>query len=69
MGQGQNNGIGNIRYEGNKITVEAEPDSIGDVSITTAVGRVQCFWDGSQWVCNSIGFSTGQSGGGGQTYE
>ena len=58
---GHNSGsIGNISYEGNKITVEAEPDSIGDVSITTPFGRVQCFWDGTQWVCNSIGFT--QSG-------
>jgi hypothetical protein len=69
MGQGQNTGsIGNIRYDGNKITVEGEPDSIGDVSITTAFGRVQCFWDGVQWVCNSIGFSTSQSANAGQAY-
>lgn len=66
----QNTGsLANIRYDGNKITVEAEPDSIGDVSITTALGRVQCFWDGTQWVCNSIGFLTGQSGDAGQPCE
>lgn len=66
---GQNAGsFGTIIYDGNKITIEAEPDSLGDVSITTAEGRIQCFWDGVQWVCNSIGFSTSQSASAGQTH-
>jgi hypothetical protein len=55
--------FGSIIYDGNKITVEAEPDTLGDVSITYAVGRIQCFWDGTQWVCNAIGFSTSQGQG------
>jgi hypothetical protein len=64
----QNNGsIGNITYDGNSITVEGEPDSIGDVSVTTAFGRIQCFWDGVQWVCSSIGFGTSQSASAGQS--
>ena len=53
----------NIIYEGNKITVEAEPDSLGDVSVTAELGRIQCFWDGTQWVCNSIFFSQVESQG------
>ena len=49
--------IGNITYDGNRITVEGEPNTLGDVSVTSANGRIQCFWDGTQWVCNAIGFS------------
>jgi hypothetical protein len=67
----QNNGsFANIIYDGNKITLEAEPDSLGDVSVTATLGRIQCFWDGAQWVCNSILFSQGggQSQNQGQTF-
>jgi hypothetical protein len=53
----------NIVHDGNKITVEAEPDSLGDVSVTAELGRTQCFWDGTQWVCNSILFSQSESQG------
>lgn len=63
-----NNGsIANIVHDGNKITVEAEPDSLGDVSVTAELGRMQCFWDGTQWVCNSIFFSQSGSQGGYQS--
>ena len=55
--------FGTISYDGNRITVEAEPDTIGDVSITYTAGRVQCFWDGTQWVCVGIGFVGSQSQG------
>lgn len=59
-----NNGFtANIVHDGNKITVEAEPDSLGDVSVTAELGRTQCFWDGTQWVCNSILFSQSESQG------
>ena len=53
--------FGTITYNGNTITIQAEPDTLGDISVTAAVGRIQCFWDGTQWVCNSILFSQGES--------
>ena len=49
--------FGNIIYDGNKITIEAEPDALGDVALTTRDGRKECFWDGIQWVCNSVSSS------------
>jgi hypothetical protein len=60
----QNNGLfGAITTDGNKITIEVPSgtDLLGDVAVTSAVGRVQCFWDGTQWVCNSIEFSLSQN--------
>ena len=45
-----------ITYEGNKLTIEIGPNSLGDVAVTDGVERIECFWDGTQWVCNIITF-------------
>jgi hypothetical protein len=53
--------FGSVVSEGNKITIEVDPGSLGDIAVTSAAGRIQCFWDGVQWVCNSIEFSLGET--------
>jgi len=60
MSQSKNGGYGNISYGGNggkNLTVDANPNTTGNLTMTSETGDlVQCYWDGSQWVCNSISF-------------
>jgi hypothetical protein len=60
MSQNKNGGYGNITYGGNggkNLTVDANPNTTGNLTMTSETGDlVQCYWDGSQWVCNSISF-------------
>jgi hypothetical protein len=62
MPQNKNGGYGYITYGGNggkNLTVDANDKTIGDLTMTSESGdQVQCFWDGSQWVCNSISFQS-----------
>ena len=59
---GQNNGTyGDVSYTGNSITIEIEPNTLGSVALTTSDARIECYWDGSQWVCNAVSFNQGQS--------
>ena len=55
--------FGSISYQGNTITIEIETETLGSLALTAPDSRVECYWDGSQWVCNSIGFSQSQTAG------
>lgn len=59
--------FGSISYQGNTITIEVESETLGSLAITSPDTRVECYWDGSQWVCNSIGFSLSETPGQGQS--
>jgi hypothetical protein len=48
--------FGSITSDGNTLTIEIEDNSLGNVSLTDGSGRMECFWDGTQWVCNDITF-------------
>ncbi|HJX93016.1 MAG TPA: hypothetical protein VJ372_21150 [Pyrinomonadaceae bacterium] len=53
----KNGDFGTIDYTSNNISVAAQPNSLGELTMTSDTGDlVQCFWDGSQWVCNTISF-------------
>ena len=54
--------FGSITSEGNTLTVEIGPNSLGVIALTDGLGRMECFWDGQQWVCNSITFGTTSNG-------
>jgi hypothetical protein len=57
----KNGGYGNITYGGNEgknLDVEAYPNTIGQLTMTSASGdMVECYWNGTEWVCNSISLS------------
>jgi hypothetical protein len=61
----QHNGsFGSITYNNNDatITIEIDPAALGDLALTSADGRIECYWNGTEWVCNSILFAgSGQS--------
>ncbi len=64
---GQNVGsFGSISFQGNTITIEIESDTLGSLALTAPDSRVECYWDGNQWVCNAIGFSQSQTANQGQ---
>jgi hypothetical protein len=55
---GQNVGsYGSVSYSENTLTIEIEPSTLGSIALTSANGRVECYWDGNQWVCNSVTFA------------
>ena len=49
---------GEIDYNGNHLTIDANTQTIGGFALTSGHERVECYWDGNQWVCTSIGFAT-----------
>jgi len=48
--------FGSITSDGNTLTIEINDNSLGTVALTDGSGQMECFWDGTQWVCNSISF-------------
>ena len=50
--------FGHVSYDGNSINIAIEPDSLGSLALTHSGGRIECYWDGNQWVCTSISFDT-----------
>ncbi|HEY8224653.1 MAG TPA: hypothetical protein VIG25_05195 [Pyrinomonadaceae bacterium] len=62
---GQHTGsFGTISYDANdpNIHIEIDPAALGDLALTSADGRIECYWDGTQWVCNSVTFAGAGSG-------
>jgi hypothetical protein len=58
----QHNGsFGSISYNNNDttITIEIDPAALGDLALTSPDGRIECYWNGTEWVCNSILFASG----------
>ena len=53
--------FGSVNYSGNTITIEIEAETLASLALTSANGRIECYWDGTQWVCNSVTFSVSQS--------
>ena len=54
--------FGHVTYDGNTLNIEIDPDSLGSIALNDGQGRVECYWDGNEWVCRVIGFGTsGQS--------
>ena len=54
--------FGHVSYDGNSITIDIDPSSIGSLALTSGGGRIECYWDGNEWVCQAISFH-GQSQG------
>ena len=52
---------GNVSYEGTTLNIEIDPNSLGSIAIMDGHSRLECFWDGNQWVCQSIGFAGSSS--------
>jgi hypothetical protein len=48
--------FGSVSYDGNTLTIEIASDSLGGIALTSGLERIECFWDGTQWVCNGITF-------------
>ncbi len=48
--------FGSISYEGNTINIVISDNSLGVIALTSGDGQIECFWDGNQWVCNSVTF-------------
>ena len=58
-----NGSFGNVSYDGNTIHIAIDPAALGDVALTSPTGRMECYWNGTEWVCNSITFAgSGASG-------
>lgn len=59
---GQKSGTyGNVNYNGNHLTIDIDPNNtLGAIALTSGFERVECYWDGNQWVCQSIGFATSE---------
>ena len=57
---GQKSGTyGNVNYNGNHLTIDIDPNNtLGAIALTSGQERVECYWDGNQWVCQAIGFAT-----------
>ena len=67
MGQTEGS-FGSISYSANTITIEIESNTLGSLALTDSDGRIECYWDGTQWVCNRIIFNpSGQSSGANST--
>ena len=50
---------GDITYDGTSLSIEIDPNNtLGAIALTSGHERVECYWDGNQWVCQSIGFSS-----------
>ena len=60
MGQ-KSGSFGQVSYEGNNITIEIDSNSIGSLALTSGGGRIECYWDGNEWVCQSVSFGQSQS--------
>jgi len=64
---GQHTGsFGTISYEpnDNKITIEIDSSALGDLALVSPTGQIKCYWNGVEWVCNSVTFAgsgTGQA--------
>ena len=53
--------FGSVTYEGNVINIHIDSESLGSLALTARDGRIECYWDGNQWVCQSVTFSSGES--------
>jgi len=50
--------FGTVAYTGNNLNIEITPESLGSIALTARDGRIECYWDGNQWVCSSVTFTT-----------
>lgn len=53
--------FGTITITGNKICLEINPGCMGHIAVKSPVELEECFWDGTQWVCNSLSYGSGPS--------
>ena len=53
--------FGTVEWDGNELKIHIDPDSLGGIALTSGGDRIECFWDGTQWVCNSIDFGANAS--------
>ena len=52
--------FGTVTYEGETLNIDITPDTLGGIALTSGDDRIECYFDGTQWVCNTISFgSTG----------
>ena len=50
--------FGSVSYDGSTLTIEITSDALGGVQLTSGFDKIECFWDGTQWVCGVITFGT-----------
>jgi hypothetical protein len=50
--------FGTVAYTDNNLNIEITPDTLGSIALTARDGRIECHWDGNQWVCSAVTFST-----------
>jgi len=53
--------FGSVTYDGSEITIDIDPDCLGSLALTARDGRIECYWDGNQWVCQALTFGSGES--------
>ncbi|PWT93299.1 MAG: hypothetical protein C5B55_04785 [Blastocatellia bacterium] len=51
--------FGTVTYSGNSMNIEIDTDSLGSIALTSGEGRIECYWDGNEWVCQAVSFYTG----------
>ena len=48
--------FGSVTYGGTMLSIEINPNTLGGIALTSGEDRIECYFDGTQWVCNSIDF-------------
>jgi hypothetical protein len=48
--------FGTVTYAGATLNIEINPHTLGGIALTSGDDRIECYFDGTQWVCNSIDF-------------
>jgi hypothetical protein len=53
--------FGTVTYEGDTLNIESNSNTLGGIALTSGEDRIECYFDGTQWVCNSIDFAPAPS--------
>lgn len=48
--------FGSVTYGGKRLSIESNFSTLGGIALTSGEDRIECYFDGTQWVCNSIDF-------------
>jgi hypothetical protein len=48
--------FGSVTYDGDTLNIESNSNTLGGIALTSGEDRIECYFDGTQWVCNSINF-------------
>jgi hypothetical protein len=48
--------FGTVEWDGTELIIHIDPHSLGGIALTSGADRIECYFDGTQWVCNSINF-------------